>query len=186
MKNSRKVMLGLAATVGTIASITESVPKIIDAGTSAFVWFLNDEASIRPDAVDTAGMVEPKSVLFELNSAMRDIGARPSCEALWLERNQIFNLHGLCFRSPLGQAIYDNSDCSSAELRLASVDNERVTAIAAQEANYGCEVDTSRMSVAVVTADGEVTFGRGGLSFVGSSVVDDGMAETTLVESIED
>lgn len=65
------------------------------------------------------------------------------CEELWLNRNLIFDRAGYCFGSALGQALFDNSDCTTQSPALDAADAEGVALIRAAEGRANCSVDTS-------------------------------------------
>lgn len=65
-----------------------------------------------------------------------------ACEELWFARNAMANSAGYCFSSPLGQTVFDNSDCTT---QFPAVDRQAaiiVNRILEQEAARGCRVDT--------------------------------------------
>ncbi|MDK3072838.1 DUF4453 domain-containing protein [Sedimentitalea sp. JM2-8] len=66
------------------------------------------------------------------------------CEDIWFTRNLIMDRAGYCFASPLGQALFDNSDCVGSQVQLDAAAAETVTRIRALEAEYACNVDTRR------------------------------------------
>lgn len=70
-----------------------------------------------------------------------------ACEEYWYLRNLIADRAGYCFTSPLGRAIFDNSDCTTSELRLSPDDMARVEAIRQLEIAESCAVDTSASSL---------------------------------------
>ena len=70
--------------------------------------------------------------------------ADPFCDDLWFARNQLFDRAGYCFSSPLGQAVFDNSDCTGKDITLEPGGAEMVAEIRASEARVPCDVDTSR------------------------------------------
>lgn len=73
--------------------------------------------------------------------AMAEDGAW--CQNIWLSRNTVMDRAGQCFASPLGQATFDNSDCTPGERPLSPLDAAIVSSLAALEADFGCAVDTS-------------------------------------------
>lgn len=81
-------------------------------------------------------------VLFSCLSA--PLTASVACDDLWLTRNQVMDRAGYCFGSVLGQAMFDNSDCTGQQVQLSSYDMETVQQVRALEAQIGCRVDTSR------------------------------------------
>jgi hypothetical protein len=64
------------------------------------------------------------------------------CEDAWLTRNLIIDRYGYCFNSGLGQALFDNSDCSTSQPALSAQDTELVTRIREGEAQVGCSINT--------------------------------------------
>ena len=73
--------------------------------------------------------------------------ANDGCDDLWFTRNLIFDQVGYCFGSPLGQAVFDNADCTAKTPQLSDQDRTRVDAIEAEEARWDCRVDTSKTHV---------------------------------------
>lgn len=76
----------------------------------------------------------------------------PFCQELWLSRNTIMDRAGQCFTTPLGEAVFDNSDCVEGETRLNPLDAELVRMAQAIEQWAVCDVDTGteRLDVAVL------------------------------------
>ncbi|MFC6687930.1 DUF4453 domain-containing protein [Jhaorihella thermophila] len=70
--------------------------------------------------------------------------AGTGCKELWFTRNLIMDRAGHCFSTPLGQALFDNADCTGVQPRLASPEAALVARIRQIEARHGCRVDTSR------------------------------------------
>lgn len=66
------------------------------------------------------------------------------CDDLWLSRNHLFDLAGQCFKSTLGQAVFDNRDCSTTAAKLSPQSAAIVANIREQERVFGCRTDTSR------------------------------------------
>jgi hypothetical protein len=66
-----------------------------------------------------------------------------ACEDLWFSRNQVFDRAGYCFASPLGQAVFDNSNCTGSEVELDAATWDFVDYVKAMEALYECAVDTT-------------------------------------------
>lgn len=64
------------------------------------------------------------------------------CQELWLSRNTVMDRAGQCFQSPLGQAVFDNSDCIDADIRLNPLDAELVRLAQEVEDWAECRVDT--------------------------------------------
>jgi hypothetical protein len=67
----------------------------------------------------------------------------PWCEELWLSRNTVLDRAGQCFDTALGRAVFDNADCSGAEVTLFPLDAEIVRRLEEMEAGAGCAIDTS-------------------------------------------
>lgn len=76
----------------------------------------------------------------------------PFCQEIWLSRNTIMDRAGQCFASPLGRAVFDNSDCVESDIRLNPLDAEIVRVAQEIEAWAGCAVDTdaTRLMVEVL------------------------------------
>lgn len=66
------------------------------------------------------------------------------CEELWFSRNATLNHLGQCFSSPLGQAVFDNSDCTTDRIDIGAREAERIKYYRRLEARLECNVDTSR------------------------------------------
>jgi Domain of unknown function (DUF4453)/YARHG domain len=71
------------------------------------------------------------------------------CNDYWFVRNQAFDHAGYCFGSPLGQALFDNSDCTPGAVTLSPRNQAMVNRIKAIEAEGGCNVDTSATSLPI-------------------------------------
>lgn len=71
------------------------------------------------------------------------------CPDLWLSRNAIFNDAGYCFKSPLGKALFDNSDCSTQSPVLSRGLQAKVAQIKDYEKSFGCRVNTNRGNLPV-------------------------------------
>ncbi|WP_340261049.1 DUF4424 family protein [Roseobacter sp. HKCCA0882] len=63
------------------------------------------------------------------------------CRSLWFERNEIFNRYGYCFTSVSGQAVFDNSDCSTNIPKLSDADEFRVSELSVIEQESGCSIE---------------------------------------------
>ena len=86
------------------------------------------------------------ALMLPLNSIAHAIDI---CPDLWLSRNAMYNEAGQCFRSPLGQALFDNSDCTQ---QLQEVDKDihaKVAKIRRYERENACNVDTERAEIDV-------------------------------------
>ncbi len=64
-----------------------------------------------------------------------------SCYDLWYERNSIYNDNGYCFKTQLGQDEFDNSDCTTDNVRLSRSEQRQVDRIKNEEYNRGCKVN---------------------------------------------
>ena len=64
-----------------------------------------------------------------------------SCYDLWYERNAIYDAHGFCFKTQLGQQTFDNSDCFTSNVRLSPAEQQRVEQIKAEEKRRHCKVN---------------------------------------------
>ncbi|WP_421724477.1 DUF4453 domain-containing protein [Bauldia sp.] len=69
------------------------------------------------------------------------------CHDLWFTRNQVMDRAGYCFGSTLGQAVFDNSDCTGKSVTLGADDRALVKQIQALEAQFQCRVDTSQATL---------------------------------------
>lgn len=70
--------------------------------------------------------------------------AQSICDDLWFSRNTAFDRAGFCFSSPLGQAVFDNDDCTTTDPRISTADAERIERIIARESRLGCNIDVNR------------------------------------------
>ncbi len=77
----------------------------------------------------------------------------PHCEELWLARNLLFDRAGYCFSTPLGQAVFDNSNCTETPAALDTRAADTVARIRAEEAVRGCAVDTDIAALPPYLAD---------------------------------
>ena len=66
-----------------------------------------------------------------------------ACEELWFARNAMMDGAGYCFSTPLGQAVFDNSDCATTEPVLSGPANRIIARILEVEADLACAIDTS-------------------------------------------
>lgn len=69
------------------------------------------------------------------------------CDDLWFTRNLVMDRAGYCFGTPLGQALFDNSDCTGRRIALDPEASRLVDTILAAEARNECAIDTSRRTV---------------------------------------
>ncbi|WP_341367433.1 YARHG domain-containing protein [Yoonia sp. BS5-3] len=67
-----------------------------------------------------------------------------ACEELWFARNAMASSAGYCFSSPLGQAVFDNADCTTSSPAVGAQATIMVNRILAQEADRSCRVDTDQ------------------------------------------
>lgn len=73
--------------------------------------------------------------------------ARDLCDDLWFTRNLVFDKAGYCFSTPLGQAVFDNSDCTSKSPQLPRDAQAFVAWVKLQEAEWECALDTERTHI---------------------------------------
>ncbi len=90
--------------------------------------------------------------------------SRTSCESLWVERNQILNVAGQCFSTALGQAVFDNGDCTPGAPALPEVAVNRISRIELAEQGRLCQVNTARSQITINGRYGPLRFGEGGIS----------------------
>ena len=76
----------------------------------------------------------------------------PLCEQWWYARNLIFDRAGYCFASPLGQALFDNADCTTSDPQLPPEEAQLVEDIRFMEGEFDCAVDSSSTSLAFFDA----------------------------------
>ncbi|RLJ51731.1 YARHG domain-containing protein [Litoreibacter meonggei] len=66
------------------------------------------------------------------------------CPDLWWSRNHLFNQAGYCFSSVLGQAVFDNSDCTAKAVpSLPAGAAKTISAIREEEARAECKINTN-------------------------------------------
>ena len=75
--------------------------------------------------------------------------AQEACDDVWFTRNLHFDRAGYCFGSPLGQAVFDNSNCIGKDVTLAPDAKRQIDEIRRIEALHGCNVDTNRSFLAI-------------------------------------
>jgi hypothetical protein len=90
------------------------------------------------------GRLAAQATLATLTAAAPAAAEDPYCEDWWFARNLIFDRAGYCFATPLGQALFDNSDCTTTAPTLSPPLAARVARIRALEAEFACAVDTTR------------------------------------------
>ena len=93
------------------------------------------------------------------------MGFALGCDAYWIERNQLHNLYGSCFNSALGQAVFDNPDCTPIAPDMPQVEIDHALEMRRCETRSGCSVDTKRRTVEVQTMRGPLTIGMGAYRF---------------------
>ena len=74
------------------------------------------------------------SLLLSFNPAQAN-----ECVYLWLERNTIYDEAGYCFKTNLGRAVFDNSDCYTRDPALTSRERNRIAQISRTEKSLGCK-----------------------------------------------
>ncbi len=104
----------------------------------------------------------PVSTLAEVFPALGS--RRASCESLWVERNQILNVAGQCFNTALGQAVFDNADCTPGAPALPEGAVNRISRIELEEQGRLCAVNTAQDQITVNGRYGPLHFGNGGLT----------------------
>lgn len=70
--------------------------------------------------------------------------AAGACEDLWFTRNLIMDRAGYCFSSPLGQAMFDNSDCIGTQVQLGLPDMDVINRLRSIEAGLACRMNTNQ------------------------------------------
>lgn len=77
------------------------------------------------------------------------VRANDLCAELWFVRNLAFDRAGYCFSSPLGQAKFDNGDCTTKNAVLSRENAKLVEFIRDQEKFMNCAVNnqSTRLSV---------------------------------------
>lgn len=85
-----------------------------------------------------------------LGLATPALANEPYCEQPWFIRNLIFDRAGFCFSSPLGQATFDNSDCTGTDVVLSQRDREAVALIREMEDLLDCSMDTSGQTLSTL------------------------------------
>ncbi|WP_295813988.1 DUF4453 domain-containing protein [uncultured Nitratireductor sp.] len=66
------------------------------------------------------------------------------CQDIWFTRNLVMDRAGYCFATPLGQALFDNSDCTGKSVSIDALGSRLVSQIQALEKQHGCAVNTRR------------------------------------------
>lgn len=62
----------------------------------------------------------------------------PQCRNLWLQRNEIYNRNGYCFRNMAAKVLFDNSDCTSDGIELNNHDQQLVSELLSLESQNEC------------------------------------------------
>lgn len=70
--------------------------------------------------------------------------AASGCEDIWFTRNLVMDRAGHCFSSPLGQAVFDNSDCTGTGVQPDAYGTQVIQQIRALEAQHACRVNTNQ------------------------------------------
>jgi hypothetical protein len=73
-------------------------------------------------------------------SAPLAAAASSLCEDLWVTRNMMFHRAGYCFSSPLGQTLFGNAGCRTADAGAVAVDREAVALMRQYEER--CQINT--------------------------------------------
>ncbi len=89
---------------------------------------------------------------------------RTSCDSLWIERNQILNAAGYCFATPLGLAVFDNSDCTPGTPALPEAALNQIADIELAEVGRLCDINTDSNQISANGRYGPLRFGTGGLT----------------------
>ena len=90
-----------------------------------------------------------KKILILLMSCATPVAAQEACDDVWFTRNLQFDRAGYCFGSVLGQALFDNSDCTGRDIILDPEVKRQVEEIKKIEAHHGCKIDTSRRTLQI-------------------------------------
>lgn len=88
-----------------------------------------------------------RRVLLFLMLLASPASANDICDDLWMTRNALFNEAGYCFGSPLGQALFDNSDCTGKTVTLGTAQQAIADEVRRNEALFGCKIDTARRTL---------------------------------------
>ncbi len=81
------------------------------------------------------------AIPFLLLSASPSFAAE-GCVDVWFTRNLIMDRAGYCFATPLGQAVFDNADCTGRQVVLDAASRALVQRLRGLEAQHGCNIDT--------------------------------------------
>ena len=85
-----------------------------------------------------------RQLLFSLALLASPALADDGCHDLWLTRNLVMDRAGYCFGTVLGQAVFDNSDCTGKQASLDAEAVDFVAYIRGLEQEFECRVDTSQ------------------------------------------
>ncbi len=88
-------------------------------------------------------------LVFLIGLLASPVYALEICDEAWFTRNQIFDRAGYCFGSPLGEAVFDNADCTTKSPNLTEADKSAITIIREIEEEFECKIDTSRQSLVI-------------------------------------
>lgn len=80
---------------------------------------------------------------FFLSLFAAPLAAMEFCAESWFARNLVFDRAGYCFGSALGQAVFDNSNCSTKSPNLSKADRDLVALLKHEEKAAGCQINTS-------------------------------------------
>lgn len=83
-------------------------------------------------------------IIAAIAGAALPAGADEICDDLWFTRNLVFDRAGYCFGSALGQAVFDNEGCTTQTPEIGSDGQRLIAAAIAREAEFDCDLDTSR------------------------------------------
>jgi len=86
--------------------------------------------------ISTITAISALGIILSVQPALAE-----SCYDLWYERNSIYNDNGYCFSTQMGQETFDNSDCTTNNVRLSRSEQRRVDRIKNEEDNRGCNVN---------------------------------------------
>ena len=84
------------------------------------------------------------AVMIFMFAPVAPAAAANLCDDLWLSRNEIFDNAGFCFRSTLGQSLFDNAGCRNQTPAFSEIQQDNIAAIVQTETQFACEVDTRR------------------------------------------
>ncbi|TMV13652.1 DUF4453 domain-containing protein [Arenibacterium halophilum] len=70
--------------------------------------------------------------------------AATGCEDIWFTRNLLMDRAGYCFGSPLGQALFDNSNCIGQNVQPPASAQPLIQKIQQLEQTHQCQVNTNQ------------------------------------------